>query len=127
LNQTIEENSALLEATREFREGPALLLELFQSKAIAPRYKPSSRKISEDAVKLIIAFEVTSQAQYERKYQRPVWPRGQSGVTVGIGYDVGYATREWLHEDWKGVLSEAQLGQLEIACEVTGAPALNFI
>lgn len=42
------------------------------------------------ALAAIIGFEVTDQRTYERRYQFPTWPGGGSGVTVGIGFDLGY-------------------------------------
>jgi hypothetical protein len=56
--------------------------------------------ISDAAIDLIITFEVSSPAVYERKYRRPIWPRGRSGITIGIGYDVGYAVKGVLVRDW---------------------------
>jgi hypothetical protein len=117
----------ILEATRQVREGLVIEFDLYETKAIAPRYKPSGRKISDDAVNLIIAFEVTNQSRYERLYQLPVWPRGRSGVTIGIGYDVGYSTPEWLREDWGGLLSERDLSTLQEACTITGPRAADII
>jgi GH24 family phage-related lysozyme (muramidase) len=31
---------------------------------------------------------------------RPGWPGGQSGVTIGFGYDLGYATVDQFESDW---------------------------
>src|SRR3981081_336751 len=47
---------------------------------------------SERAYELIIDFEVGGRSEYERTYQRPEWPQGESGVTIGVGYDLGYNT-----------------------------------
>ena len=79
--------------------------------------------ISDAAVELIITFEVSSREVYERKYRRPIWPQGRSGITVGIGYDVGYVTRPVLGRDWRPSLSQAELDALGQACGVTGSSA----
>lgn len=63
------------------------------------------RQVSEAAVNLIIIAEVSSQQTYEKKYRHPEWPGGQSGVTIGIGYDLGYCTRDEFANDWAGRLS----------------------
>lgn len=118
-------NPDLLEATRQEREGLAAEFDLYVTRAIAPRYRPSDRKISDDGIKLIVAFEVTGRSRYEQLYQRPIWPRGSSGVTIGIGYDVGYVTTAWLREDWRHILSEDQLTLLEQACGIKGKPAAD--
>jgi hypothetical protein len=56
---------------------------------------------SKRAVDFIIAFEVTSQATYEKKYRRPEWPGGASGITIGVGYDLGYVTIAEMEAAWK--------------------------
>jgi len=113
-------NPALLSGARADREGR---IAAQATRAITPHVPPSDRKISEDAIKLIILFEVTSPTTYERLYRRPTWPGGQSGVTIGVGYDLGYATREWLHEDWDGHLPMATIATLSQVCGVTGPAA----
>jgi hypothetical protein len=105
------------------REGPAVEFDAFVLRAVAPRYKPSGVKVSGDTQRMIIASEVSSQARYEARYQQPLWPGGKSGVTVGVGYDVGYSTPDWLQEDWGDILPAADLLLLKTACKVTGTPA----
>lgn len=105
------------------REGPAVEFEIVATRAVAPRYKPSDAKLSDDAIKMVIVSEVSSQARYEARGRQPTWPGGASGVTIGIGYDVGYETAAWLQEDWGGVLPAADLAQLQKACKVTGTAA----
>lgn len=61
-------------------------------------------KISQEAINLIIEFEVSSKEYYEKAYQRPEWPGVNSGVTVGIGYDLGYNSAADIRSDWAGVL-----------------------
>lgn len=106
------------------REGRALVFEeQGSSRAIAPRTKPSKTPVSDNATKLIILFEVTSGALYDNRYQHPVWPGGQSGVTVGVGYDLGYVTPAWLHEDWDGLVDPKIIAALTPVCGLTGAAA----
>lgn len=57
--------------------------------------------ISQRAVNLIVACEVTGQDYFTRHYQHPEWPGGASGVTWGIGYDAGYASADKLTADWR--------------------------
>lgn len=52
------------------------------------------------AAALIIRWEVTSESWYNRRLQFPIWPGGSSGVTWGIGYDGGHATRSTILDDW---------------------------
>lgn len=83
----------------------------------------SKSQISQQAFDLIVFFEVSSQGLYEKKYRRPTWPGGASGVTIGIGYDVGYATADQLRSDWSGKISDSMIAGLEAAIRVHGAAA----
>lgn len=62
----------------------------------------AGKLISQDAGNLIIEQEVSSRAAYTKKYQRPERPGGESGITIGIGYDCGYSTPAQLRKDWAG-------------------------
>jgi len=80
-------------------------------------------EISQDAIDLIIEEEVSSEKVYRKRYTRPEWPGHSSGVTIGIGYDVGYATPAQLRSDWKGLIPDSMITALTRACGVTGASA----
>src|SRR5207248_2445028 len=56
-------------------------------------------------------------------YQRPTWPDGASGVTIGIGYDLGYSVAEWLGDDWGHYLRPDTIARLATACGITGPRA----
>ncbi len=60
----------------------------------------SKRKLSSKSLELIVAFEVSSPEAYEKKYRKAIWPRGQSGVTIGIGYDLRFSNRNFVDRDW---------------------------
>ena len=68
--------------------------------------------ISEDARDLVIRFEVSDKKTYERRYAKPEWPHGPSGITIGIGYDIGYCTPSQITSHWKGLLSEPDIALL---------------
>jgi len=87
------------------------------------RSRKSSTRISRLASDLIIACEVTSQTVYESRYEAPVWPQGESGITIGIGYDVGYVTPADLSEDWGEYVGDGVVELLSDACGVTGTGA----
>lgn len=57
--------------------------------------------ISQAAIDLIVTSEISGRQAYESRYKRPTWPGGASGVTIGIGYDLGYQTAEQIAHDWK--------------------------
>jgi GH24 family phage-related lysozyme (muramidase) len=78
---------------------------------------------SEKAIALIIFFEVTDQATYEHEDRHTTWAGGASGVTIGIGYDVGYISKGDLHADWAGVIPDGMLAALDRAVGVKGIAA----
>lgn len=69
--------------------------------------------LSEEGVQLIIEFEVGGVAYYESKLQRPTYPGGASGPTVGIGYDLGYNTPGQIQSDWGDVLDAGTVTRLQ--------------
>lgn len=80
-------------------------------------------KSSQKAIDLIINFEVTSKAYYEKHYQSPEWPGGASGVTIGIGYDLGYSNIAEIESDWKGIVSDSMLEYMKTCANVKGDAA----
>ena len=83
--------------------------------------------ISQRAVDLIIECEVTSHSQYEKKYQHPEWPGGMSGITVGIGYDLGYSDVVKLHNDFDGMLPAQMILVMEKCLGVRGQAAAALL
>jgi GH24 family phage-related lysozyme (muramidase) len=112
-----------LERVRLLREQP----QVNGIKAVAPRVKPSKRKVAPEALRLLVLFEVSGERRYTAKYQQPVWPGGESGATIGVGYDLGYSKAKWLEEDWCDYLDPAQLTRLTAACGKTGSSAKKLI
>lgn len=68
---------------------------------------------SQAAIDLIVDAEVSSQAVYEKRYRRPTWPEGSSGVTIGIGYDCGYVSTSELWTDWHGRIADVMIQALD--------------
>jgi GH24 family phage-related lysozyme (muramidase) len=114
----LDEARAAREGLSWFRDTQAAGLETVQ-----PGGAPSSTPISQKAFDLIVEFEVSSQQAYSQQYRQPTWPGGASGVTVGIGYDVGYATKAELWNDWQNAIPNAMISGLEAGLGVTGLPA----
>lgn len=71
--------------------------------------------ISGRAVAAIIGWEVTDKETYLASNARPTWPGDASGVTIGIGYDLGY--EDTFRADWQAHLPAADVDRL---AEVTG-------
>ncbi len=69
--------------------------------------------VSEEGVQLIIEFEVGGISYYNSKLQKPTYPGGASGPTVGIGYDLGYNTPGQIESDWGDVLDAGTVTRLK--------------
>jgi hypothetical protein len=87
------------------------------------RARKSSTLISSRASDLIVWCEVTSEAFYKAHYESPTWPHGKSGITIGIGYDIGYVTPPDLEGDWRQYLEGENIKLLSPICGVTGSGA----
>lgn len=79
--------------------------------------------VSQAAFDLIVAEEVSSQAAYTARYQRPERPGGASGITIGIGYDCGYSDAAKIRADWGGRIPAAMVEALVGVAGVTGDTA----
>ena len=79
-------------------------------------------QISPESRDLIVEFETGGKSYYNARLQRPSWPGGASGVTVGIGYDIGYNTRTAVLSDW-AALPESHRQALASAAGVKGTAA----
>ncbi|CAH2606127.1 conserved protein of unknown function (plasmid) [Rhodovastum atsumiense] len=91
--------------------------------AADPAQPPGGPAPSERAIQAIIGFEVTSPAYYQAHYQHPKWPGGASGVTVGIGYDLGTVFPAQFRADWSDVLPTATVDLLAKVVGKSGAAA----
>ncbi len=80
-------------------------------------------RISKVARDHIIKFETGGRAYFEKMYLRPQWPGYASGVTIGMGYDLGYHTKEQIREDWEGVASSKEIHAMLQVQGVTGSSA----
>lgn len=70
----------------------------------------------------IVEFEIGSRAYYDKFASRPVWPGGASGITLGIGYDLGQHTAADFRHDWAGTGFESR-DNLAAVCGHSGTNA----
>ena len=75
-------------------------------------------------ITFIARAEVTSATAYRRSFRQPVWPGGESGVTIGIGYDLKFPTQAQLRADWQAHLPETALMRLTMVLGKAGSHAL---
>ena len=71
--------------------------------------------ISEASYNLILHHEVSSRSFYDEIYSKPTVPPEDSGVTIGIGYDLGQVDILTFQRDWGNYLPADQLSALR-AC-----------
>lgn len=58
-------------------------------------------RVSPRTYKLLLEFEVGGgEPYYNKKLIRPTLPGLQSGITIGIGYDLGYHAADEIRSDW---------------------------
>jgi|13_taG_2_1085334.scaffolds.fasta_scaffold00027_51 hypothetical protein len=76
--------------------------------------------LSPKSLDLILKYEVGSKAYYEKYLDHPTWPKAASGVTIGIGYDLGYNSEETIRSDWENHLSRRDLNRLIAVCGYRG-------
>lgn len=77
--------------------------------------KASGLPISIEAIDEIIGDEDTSESYYNGHYRKPEWPGGDSGVTIMLGYDLGYTEGTKLENDLKGKIPDEMLSWLHTA------------
>ena len=104
------------------RPGPVDVDDAFaQALAAVPDPFPA---LTAAGVTFIGREEVASPGLYRRTYCRPTWPGGESGVTIGIGYDLRFVDEARLRADWAGALSDADVALLRPVLKLQGSAAL---
>ena len=85
-------------------------------------------QISDKALNLILKYEVGGgESYYNRFLYRPIWPGLNSGVTIGVGYDLGYNNLQSFKASWTGKLSTQDIIRLARALGVKGRSAKELI
>lgn len=84
--------------------------------------------LSAKAFKLILDYEVGGgKSYYDRALKHPSYPGGASGVTIGIGYDLGYNTSAQFTQDWRDQLSAGDFARLQPCLGATARRAKDLI
>lgn len=71
--------------------------------------------IGRSSYEMILHHEVSSRRFYDEIYEKPCVPGEDSGVTIGIGYDLGQTTKERFYRAWGNLLPQHEL-ELLAAC-----------
>ena len=97
-------------------------LETFVSPKLPALPAGANMIVSKKGLDLIVQSEISSEAIYNAKYKNPIWPKSESGITVGIGYDLGFETAAGIEADWKDLISAADVSRLKA---VAGKKGIN--
>lgn len=102
----------------------ALLDQIHGAEAVEAEH---SLKVSKKGLDQIIQFEISSEGYYRRFLSGPVWPGGQSGITIGIGYDLGYTSQAQIRKEWQGKVPDAEVESLVGVSGLKGADARHSL
>jgi hypothetical protein len=79
--------------------------------------------ISSKTLDEISAAETGGRNRYEATFAKPLWPGGESGINIGIGYDLGFTSKADIAADWGGLLDQKSLDALLSVQGVRGSQA----
>lgn len=89
---------------------------------------PGEFKLTDAALKLLLDFEVGGgEAFYTSRLVHPIWPGAESGVTVGVGYDLGHCSAQQFRTDWGNVLPRADFERLAACLGLRGTRAKSAL
>jgi hypothetical protein len=100
---------------------------LFEDSQIEAAVENYSLTVSRKGLKQLVKHEISSTAYYRKFLSHPIWPGGSSGITIGIGYDLGQNSETQIRKDWTGKLGEIDLEKLIVVCGLTGDTAKHAL
>lgn len=100
---------------------------LFDDAAKAGSGEDYALTLSRKGLTQLVNQEIGSAAYYRRALSNPTWPGGRSGVTIGIGYDLGYNSESRIRQDWSSVLGELDLERLIVVSGLKGEVAQQAV
>ncbi len=107
--------------------GPVTLtrLEAVLDQALGPSVEEPLHNllVSQKGIDLLVEFEISSETYYNRRLRHPVWPGGASGITIGIGYDLGYNSPAQIRREWQGRIADRELEALQAVARKRGDEA----
>jgi len=115
--EIVKSIQAALGLTPDGIDGPSTWAAISSKMGITATVPASTNSIVSDislnAYNLILQYEVGGgENYYNKELKHPSYPGGESGVTIGIGYDLGYNTPTQFATDWKGVLPASDYDRL---------------
>jgi GH24 family phage-related lysozyme (muramidase) len=80
--------------------------------------------LDNNGIKFIVDLETGGEDEYNR---HPEWPGEQSGVTIGIGYDLGYNSSTEISREWGEHVSRVDLARLVACAGIKGDAARGLL
>jgi len=129
LSTHIKNVQRMINAGDDGNVGPQTITktEAFINPSLPKPPQGASMVVSTKSLELIIEQEVTSKEVYNKKYQKPIWPGGDSGVTIGIGYDLGFNGVTEINAAWGLHVTTADLTLLLSVKKLTRQAARNAL
>jgi len=76
--------------------------------------------IPQQSIDFIVQQETGGRSYYDKIACHPVWPGGMSGLTIGVGYDLGQNSAARFQADWGTVLDAAIFKELATSIGLRG-------
>ena len=75
----------------------------------------------------VVIFETGGKSYYEKFLKRMTWPGGASGITMGIGADLGYMSKEEFEKFFSKYFTKKQCERLNDVIGLKGKSAKNAL
>ena len=75
----------------------------------------------------VIEFETGGRYYYERFLKKMTWPKGESGITMGIGADLGYMSQDEFDKHFSSFFTEDESSKLKSVIGLKGENAKNAL
>jgi hypothetical protein len=85
-------------------------------------------RLSKKAINDLIIFpEVSDENNYNLKLQKPIWPGGTSGITIGLGYDLGHQSPDQIEHDLQRIINDSDISKLKSFAGIIGIICKRYL
>lgn len=75
----------------------------------------------------VIEFETGGKNYYDKFLKKMIWPKGESGITMGIGADLGYMTKEEFDQFFSKYFTQEEIKYIEPVIGLKGKRASDAL
>jgi GH24 family phage-related lysozyme (muramidase) len=75
----------------------------------------------------VISFETGGRAYYDKFLKKMTWPKGASGITMGIGADLGYMTQKEFNTYFSKYFTDSENSKIKTTIGLKGENAKNVL